>query len=208
MQSFSRSQIWPFRLDRASRFSSVVKCFPFKARHLRGRCGLAINGATADGQPHCRIVGELVSVVDIFVSGHPPNTDCRNSAGNEWTLFFPGRVSRSAASAIAVSPIASSSSRITRRPASVVICLPRTPIRTRLSNFTRPRIFLLLFLPEVEVDLDGVVFLGLGFFIFLSSLPHLRRHFLILTLCRMQNLRLKFLYVVIFLNCNNFFEFF
>src|SRR3546814_6484809 len=84
-----------------------------------------------------RITGSMAKLSASFTSSYPasrPNTDCRNNPSSRWSVFFPVRLSRSASDARLDRPSTSSSSRITSRPPSELICAPRNSRRTRRSK--------------------------------------------------------------------------
>jgi hypothetical protein len=69
---------------------------------------LCIDGPTAYDLTHHGIEGQPVGVVDILVACQPPIDRLPDSPSSRWTVFFPVRLSRSAADARPDKPSASS----------------------------------------------------------------------------------------------------
>jgi len=111
------------------------QCLGLEPSHLRGRGCLCIDSPSTHDLAHDRIEGQAVSVVDILVSGQPPEHRLPEQPVKTMDVFLPIRLSRSEADARSDSPSASSNSRITRRPPSELSCVPRNSSRTRGSKF-------------------------------------------------------------------------
>jgi hypothetical protein len=62
----------PVQVDQRRPVLGQGKCLGLEPPHLRGRCSLSVNSPAAHNLAHDRIEGETVSIVDVLLSGQPP----------------------------------------------------------------------------------------------------------------------------------------